>query len=229
MVWYHTFCSIAAWFVSQQVFAGNDVTSIIIVLPLVFYFNQRNKAFWTGVGQVTVALAGLLPLLAYLVIPRQSPSCTLGMSRCTLVFLSLRILVYPVIGGFPGASSYHLVYDLPFSTSVSNKVLLARTARALRYSVLLTPLNQRSASVLTRKVSSGQYNMESAVSTLQQRICCFCPPKRNMLSSYSQQEKGCIDNPQGKCHLYTPTRNLSSLHANKEFVVPTVEQGICQP
>ena len=151
------------------------------------------------------------------------------MSRCTLVFLSLRILVYPVIGGFPGASSYHLVYDLPFSTSVSNKVLLARTARALRYSVLLTPLNQRSASVLTRNVCYGQYNMESAVSTLQQRICCFCTPKRNMLSSYSQQEKGCIDNPQGKCHLYTPTRNLSSLHANKEFVVPTVEQGICQP
>ena len=139
---------------SQQVFAGNDVTSIIIVLPLVFYFNQRNKAFWTGVGQVTVALAGLLPLLAYLVIPRQSSLYTLGMSRYTLVFLSLCILVYPRIVGFPGTSSSTLVYNLPFSPPVSNKVQLAVTARPLSYSVLLTPLSQRSAAVLTRKMSS---------------------------------------------------------------------------
>ena len=53
-----------------KVFAANDITSILIVLPLVFYFNRRNKAFWTGIGQVTIAIAGLLPLLAFLAIPK---------------------------------------------------------------------------------------------------------------------------------------------------------------
>jgi hypothetical protein len=52
-----------------KVFAGNDITSLFIVLPLVFYFNHKNKAFWTGMGQVTCAVASLLPLLAYLAIP----------------------------------------------------------------------------------------------------------------------------------------------------------------
>ena len=52
-----------------KVFAANDITSILIVLPLVFYFNRKNKAFWTGIGQVTIAIAGLLPLLAFLTIP----------------------------------------------------------------------------------------------------------------------------------------------------------------
>ena len=53
-----------------QLFAANDITSIFIVLPLVFFFNQKNKAFWTGIGQLTIAIAGLLPLLAYLAIPK---------------------------------------------------------------------------------------------------------------------------------------------------------------
>ena len=53
-----------------KVFAANDITSIFIVLPLVFYFNRRNKAFWTGIGQLTIAIAGLLPLLAFLAIPK---------------------------------------------------------------------------------------------------------------------------------------------------------------
>ena len=53
-----------------KVFAANDITSIFIVLPLVFFFNRRNKAFWTGIGQLTIAIAGLLPLLAFLTIPK---------------------------------------------------------------------------------------------------------------------------------------------------------------
>ena len=40
------------------------------MLPLVFFFNQKNKAFWTGIGQLTIAIAGLLPLLAFLAIPK---------------------------------------------------------------------------------------------------------------------------------------------------------------
>ena len=35
-----------------------------------FYFNRKNKAFWTGIGQLTIAIAGLLPLLAFLAIPK---------------------------------------------------------------------------------------------------------------------------------------------------------------
>merc|ERR1712088_80805 len=54
----------------SMVFAANDITSILIVLPLVFFFNRKNKAFWTGIGQVTIAIAGLLPLLAFLAIPK---------------------------------------------------------------------------------------------------------------------------------------------------------------
>ena len=54
----------------SKVFAANDITSILIVLPLVFFFNRRNKAFWTGIGQLTIAIAGLLPLLAFLAIPK---------------------------------------------------------------------------------------------------------------------------------------------------------------
>ena len=40
------------------------------MLPLVFFFNQKSKAFWTGIGQLTIAIAGLLPLLAFLTIPK---------------------------------------------------------------------------------------------------------------------------------------------------------------
>ena len=40
------------------------------MLPLGFFFNHKNKAFWTGIGQLTIAIAGLLPLLAYLTIPK---------------------------------------------------------------------------------------------------------------------------------------------------------------
>ena len=40
------------------------------MLPIGFFFNHKNKAFWTGIGQLTIAIAGLLPLLAYLTIPK---------------------------------------------------------------------------------------------------------------------------------------------------------------
>ena len=52
-----------------QVFAANDVTSIFVVFPLVFFFNHKNKAFWTGMGQLTIAFAGLLPVVTFLLIP----------------------------------------------------------------------------------------------------------------------------------------------------------------
>merc|ERR1719391_1250678 len=45
------------------------MTSVVLALPLVFYFNHKNKAFWTGMGQVSVAIAGTLPVLAFLAIP----------------------------------------------------------------------------------------------------------------------------------------------------------------
>ena len=35
-------------------FTGQYMTSVVLALPLVFYFNNRNKAFWTGMGQVRV-------------------------------------------------------------------------------------------------------------------------------------------------------------------------------
>ena len=75
----------------SQVFTGQYMTSVVLALPLVFYFNHKNKAFWTGMGQVSwephchkwggptsfvkdlhqvsVAIAGALPLLAFLAIP----------------------------------------------------------------------------------------------------------------------------------------------------------------
>ena len=37
---------------SPQVFTGQYMTSVVLALPLVFYFNHKNKAFWTGMGQV---------------------------------------------------------------------------------------------------------------------------------------------------------------------------------
>ena len=40
------------------------------MLPIGFFFNHKNKAFWTGIGQLTIAIAGLLPVLAYLTIPK---------------------------------------------------------------------------------------------------------------------------------------------------------------
>merc|ERR1711963_359644 len=53
----------------SAVFTGQYMTSVVLALPLVFYFNNRNKAFWTGMGQVSVAVAGALPVLAFLAIP----------------------------------------------------------------------------------------------------------------------------------------------------------------
>merc|ERR1719400_1269742 len=53
----------------SAVFTGQYMTSVVLALPLVFYFNHKNKAFWTGMGQVSVAIAGALPVLAFLAIP----------------------------------------------------------------------------------------------------------------------------------------------------------------
>ena len=39
-----------------EVFTGQYVTSVVLALPLVFYFNHKNKAFWTGMGQVSWGL-----------------------------------------------------------------------------------------------------------------------------------------------------------------------------
>merc|ERR1711970_519584 len=51
------------------VIAANDITAVFLTVPLIFYFNKKNKAFWTGIGQLVAALANFLPLLAYLCIP----------------------------------------------------------------------------------------------------------------------------------------------------------------
>ena len=42
---------------------------MFLTLPLIFYLNKKNKAFWCGLGQLIAALANLLPLLAWLVVP----------------------------------------------------------------------------------------------------------------------------------------------------------------
>ena len=54
---------------STQVIAANDITAVFLTLPLIFYLNKKNKAFWCGLGQLVAALANLLPLLAWLVVP----------------------------------------------------------------------------------------------------------------------------------------------------------------
>ena len=53
----------------SQVIAANDITAVFLTLPLIFYLNKKNKAFWCGLGQLIAALANLLPLLAWLVVP----------------------------------------------------------------------------------------------------------------------------------------------------------------
>ena len=68
-------------------FAGNDITAVLITIPLIFYFNKKNKAFWTGVGQIVSAVANFLPLLAFLLIP----------SRLLLLLLLFLILLLCVI------------------------------------------------------------------------------------------------------------------------------------
>ena len=45
--------------ITRQVFTGQYMTSVVLALPLVFYFNNRNKAFWTGMGQVGVQVVSL--------------------------------------------------------------------------------------------------------------------------------------------------------------------------
>ena len=42
---------------------------MFLTLPLIFYLNKKNKAFWCGLGQLVAALANLLPLLAWLAVP----------------------------------------------------------------------------------------------------------------------------------------------------------------
>ena len=49
--------------------AANDITAVFLTIPLIFYLNKKNKAFWCGVGQLVAALANFLPLLAFLVVP----------------------------------------------------------------------------------------------------------------------------------------------------------------
>ena len=45
--------------ITRQVFTGQYMTSVVLALPLVFYFNNRNKAFWTGMGQVGELIVSL--------------------------------------------------------------------------------------------------------------------------------------------------------------------------
>ena len=54
---------------SPQVIAANDITAVFLTLPLIFYLNKKNKAFWCGLGQLVAALANLLPLVALLLVP----------------------------------------------------------------------------------------------------------------------------------------------------------------
>ena len=49
--------------------AANDITAVFLTIPLIFYLNRKNKAFWCGVGQLVAALANFLPLLAFLLVP----------------------------------------------------------------------------------------------------------------------------------------------------------------
>ena len=49
--------------------AANDITAVFLTIPLIFYLNRKNKAFWCGVGQLVAALANFLPLLAFLIVP----------------------------------------------------------------------------------------------------------------------------------------------------------------
>ena len=53
----------------MKVIAANDITAIFLTIPMIFYLNKKNKAFWCGLGQMIAALANFLPLLAYLVVP----------------------------------------------------------------------------------------------------------------------------------------------------------------
>ena len=53
----------------SQVIAANDITAVFLTLPLIFYLNKKNKAFWCGLGQLVAALANLLPLVAWLLVP----------------------------------------------------------------------------------------------------------------------------------------------------------------
>ena len=41
---------------------------MFLTIPLIFYLNKKNKAFWCGLGQMVAALANFLPLLAWLVV-----------------------------------------------------------------------------------------------------------------------------------------------------------------
>ena len=52
-----------------QVIAANDITAVFLTIPLIFYLNRKNKAFWCGVGQLVAAVANFLPLLAFLLVP----------------------------------------------------------------------------------------------------------------------------------------------------------------
>ena len=51
------------------VIAANDITAVFLTIPMIFYLNKKNKAFWCGLGQLVAALANFLPLLAFLVVP----------------------------------------------------------------------------------------------------------------------------------------------------------------
>ena len=49
--------------------AANDITAVFLTIPLIFYLNRKNKAFWCGLGQLVAGLANFLPLLAFLIVP----------------------------------------------------------------------------------------------------------------------------------------------------------------
>lgn len=54
----------------SAVFAANDITAAIVTLPILIYLRHKNKAVWTGIGQLIGAVANFFPLIAYIIVPR---------------------------------------------------------------------------------------------------------------------------------------------------------------
>jgi hypothetical protein len=66
------------------VIAANDITAIFLIVPLIFYFNRKSKAFWTGIGQLVAELSNLLPLIAYICIPSSYVDMEIGKKEVRL-------------------------------------------------------------------------------------------------------------------------------------------------
>ena len=69
--------------------AANDITAVFLTVPLIFYFNRKNKAFWTGIGQLVAALSNFLPLIAYICIPSSYVDTEIGKTEVKLCDSSL--------------------------------------------------------------------------------------------------------------------------------------------